>query len=504
MVDSPQTISQWLDLYQKDRSRARILLWHLIVQHFGLRLPHKAYTEGHGTPFGFVSDAFFHPEWDLATWANRSGLKTLSASIIAALEYRYYEVPLSGRVLAGSDAQAHNLYEYWVNWCERILRGRVKGQPQKSQTYVSGGKFEVLTASPKQVRGPKVSRLYCDEIDEIDPPIYDAATGMLDSRHGIIARRVDTSTWHRPAGPMGKLVAEADKRGIRLYRWNLWDTIERCPEERHGQGRNCEDCPLGTPCLAKAREIHLDPDWPIGIAAECDGMLHLSDAIKQIRQWGQRQHDAEALCKRPSAEGLVYPEFDRVRHRRETAPADLKIYRSIDWGYDVFVCLWIGEDKDGTSYILDTYRARREGLRVHADFINAHRLQNIVATYCDPAGKSKSDQTGKSNIEQLQEWGIKCQYTTAARLRNVKNGIQMVSGMLAPASGSPRLYYVPNDNSNTFLKAMESYHNRKVNDVWIDEPKDPQEYEHIPDALRYYTVNRQRPEGITVVRLGAS
>lgn len=502
MVDFPETISAWLELYRQDRPRAQSDLWGLIRQEFGLRLPHKAYTPGHGTPFGFVSDAFFHPDWDLATWANRSGLKTLSSSIIAALEYRYYEVPLAGRVLAGSEAQAHNLYEYWVNWCGRILRGLVRGQPQKSQTYVSGGKFEVLTASPKQVRGPKVARLFCDEIDEIDPPIYDAATGMLDSRHGIVARRVDTSTWHRPAGPMGKLVAEADKRGIRLYTWNLWETIEQCPEERHDQGRNCEACPLGEKCLAKARET--DPRAKVGIASICDGMLHLSDAIKQIRHWGQRQFDAEALCKRPSAEGLVYPEFDRVRHRRETAPADLKIYRVIDWGYDVFVCLWIGEDKDGTSYILDTYRAKREGLKVHADFINSHRLQKIAATYCDPAGKSKSDQTGKSNIEQMKEWGIECQYTTASRLRNVANGIQMVRGLLAPASGSPRLYYIASPNNDTFRTAMESYHNRQVNGIWIDEPKDPQEYEHVPDGLRYYTVNRQRPEGITVVRLGAS
>ena len=51
---------------------------------------------------------------------------------------------------------------------------------------------------------------------------------------------------------------------------------------------------------------------------------------------------------------------------------------------------------------------------------------------------------------------------------------------------------------------MTSYNNRKVNSLWIDEPQDPQEFEHIPDALRYYFVNRQRSSGVTVLRMSAS
>ena len=52
---------------------------------------------------------------------------------------------------------------------------------------------------------------------------------------------------------------------------------------------------------------------------------------------------------------------------------------------------------------------------------------------------------------------------------------------------------------------MQSYRNRRVNGIWIDHPQDPQEFEHIPDALRYFFVNRsRRQKGIEVVRFGVS
>jgi hypothetical protein len=52
---------------------------------------------------------------------------------------------------------------------------------------------------------------------------------------------------------------------------------------------------------------------------------------------------------------------------------------------------------------------------------------------------------------------------------------------------------------------MQSYRNRRVNGIWIDQPQDPQEFEHIPDALRYFYVNRARGgRRIDVVGLSVS
>jgi hypothetical protein len=477
-------------------------LWGFIKAHFGLGIPHRSFTPGHSTPLDFIAEAFFHPRQDIAVWANRSGIKTLGASILAAMEFLFTD-GIQGRVLSGSEDQARNLYGYWQNWCNGVLAGRLDDRRvNRLLTKVGRGRFEILAASQKRVRGPKVQRLYEDELDEIDEEIDAAAVGMIASADGIPGRTIYTSTWHRPDGLMARLVDGCDQRGVRLLRWNLWESIENCPPDRHEEGRGCRRCPLEPACVAKAREFHEDADWPVGIAAEACGLYRLDDVIKAYRKVSALTWDAEFLCKRPSAEGLIYPQFDERVHRCNRPPAELTIYRAIDWGHGVFVCLWIGEDKDGCAYLLDTYRAELGTVHQHAEYIKAHRLRDAADTFCDPAGRNRNDQTGRSNVEVFRRHGIRCSYSLSPKAREVRNGILLVRAALRPASGPPRFRYVPGETNRTFVRAMQSYRSRKVNGVWLDEPQDPQECEHVPDALRYYFVNRNLPRGVAVVGYG--
>lgn len=473
-------------------------LWAFVLTHFGVRLGHKSFTDGHSNPLGFVYDAYFHPDRDIAVWASRSGGKTLGASIVAALEYLKYD-RLQGRVLSGSEDQAKFLYGYWERWCNTVLAHRLDGPVKRLQTLVGQGKFEILAASQKKVRGGKVQRLYEDELDEIDPEIDSAAVGMLTSREGLAARTVYTSTWHRADGLMNRLVDACSCNGVALHKWNIWEAIQKCPPERHKNGSGCDHCVLEPTCRAKARDYHNDEAWKVGIAAESDGLYQIDDAIKAYRKVAQSIWDAEFLCKRPTVEGVVYGEFDPTAHRCPDPPGNLVIYRSIDWGCGVFVCLWIGVATDGCAYLLDTYRSENGMLAQHAEYINSHTIQNVRKTYCDPAGRNRSDQTGRSNVEIFREYGIRCDYTLSSRLRNVARGIDMVRSMLAPAGNEPRFYYVPCENNEVFVKAMQNYRNRRVNGVYIDQPQDPQEFEHIPDALRYFVINQSRPSEVRLV-----
>ena len=476
-----------------------------IFHQTGIRLPDRTFTPGHSSPMAFVADAFFHPDRDVAAWACRSGGKTLGASILALLEHTASD-GLQGRVLSGSEDQAKNLYKYWHKWCRGPLAWRVAGDVKRTETAVGGGLFQILAASQKKVRGGKVQRLYEDELDEIDYDIDQAAAGMIDSRVGMPGRTVYTSTWHHADGPMARLVDGCPGNGVSLHLWDLWEAIEHCPRERHDDGRGCEQCPLGATCVAAARAFHLDAEWRIGIAADANGLYAIDDAVKAIRKVSRSTWDAEYLCLRPSVEGLVYPEFDARIHRCDNPPAHLTIYRAIDWGL-TFACSWIGEDSHGTAYVLDTYQARdgEATLRQSADYILAHPIQNVKATYCDKAGTARNVQSLKSDIDEFTQWGIPCQWTTSARLTEVLYGIKLVRAMLNPAVGPPKLYYVPTDgNKRHFVKAFQSYHNMQQNGVWIDKPKDPQEHEHVCDEIRYFTINRQAPRGITRVRLGAS
>lgn len=471
---------------------------------FGVDLPRKAFSPGHSTPFRFLADAFFNRHKDVAAWSSRSGGKTLSASILAALEFLFCD-GLQARVLSGSQDQAMNLYEYWRRWCRGPLASRLDGGVKRLLTNVGGGRFEILAASQKKVRGGKVHRLYEDEFDEIAPDIDSAAVGMIASNAAVPGRTVYTSTWHRADGAMNRLMEGCPENGVTLHKWNIWESIERCPIDRHYEGAGCDSCPLAAACRTKAREFHNDRNWPVGIAAEGGGFYSIEDAIKAYRKVSRRTWRAEFLCGRPSTEGAVYPEFDPLVHgiRREDLPAELKIYRAIDWGLGVFVCLWIGQDPQGRAYVLDTYRAEQGRLKQHAEYILAHKLQSVAATYCDPAGRSRNDQTGRSNVDEFRRWGIPCSCVTSPKLRNVHNGIGLVRAALGPADGAAKLRFVDTPGNKPFVKAMQGYRNRRVNGIWIDRPADPQEFEHIPDALRYFFVNRSKSKDVALVAYGA-
>ncbi len=466
-------------------------LWGFIAAYFDVRLPWKVFTPGHSSPFDFVADQFFNRPQAGAVWANRSGGKTLAASIITALKYRFHSLSiarLQGRILAGSADQGDNMYRYWADWCDKVNPDRVRNL-LKRDTALDNGNLSILTASQRSVRGPKIQWLLRDEVDEIDPALWEASTGMMASRSNLAARTVDLSTWHRVDGPMAHLVDNADARGIKLYKWNIWEVIAPCPQERHDNGAGCGSCPLGFACLAKAREI--DPDARVGIASrQACGIFQIDDAILMAKQWSRASWDAEAECKRPNPEGLVYSDFDPVANVVAQAPAGLEIYRAIDFGWGTFVCLWIGFDrKSNTVYVLDTYKAEHGTLATHAEAMKANRLK-ATATYGDPAGRNKSDQTGRSAIDELSAHGVVCSYSMDTRWREVKNGIDLIRGYINPASGNRRLFIVDSEaNRRTILRDIQGYARRKVNDQYIDEPVKPQPADHTMDALRYFFIN---------------
>lgn len=475
-----------------EKPTTRRQLWAFIGAYFGVWLPYRAFTPGHSTPLDFVAEGFFHPQRDLAAWANRRGAKTLAASILAALEFRFSTGPLRSRVLAGSEDQARTLYEYWQRWCWDLLADRLTGNPGRLITRLDNGDVEILAASPKRVRGPGIQRLFWDEVDEIDPTLLAASVGTLTSLAESPARAVATSTWHHAHGPMGQLVATAERRGIRLHKWSIWEAIRNCPPDRHEHGRGCRSCMLGPACMAKARER--DPRATVGIASRACGLFAIDDAIKQYLQWSAEQWDAEAECKRPTLQGLVYSGFERGRHVVADLAwsSDLPTWRAVDWGLNDFVCLWIQEAKRGEVRVVDelwqrqatVHQAAREILRRDAE-------RPVEATFCDPAGRNRNDQTGLSDVDVFRRHGIPCAYVLSPQAREIRNGVNLIRAALQPAAGPPKLRIA--GRCNELIRAFESYRLRQVNGQYLDEPVKPQPSDHPMDALRYYYVNRRWP-----------
>ncbi|GAF97044.1 unnamed protein product, partial [marine sediment metagenome] len=152
--------------------------------------------------------------------------------------------------------------------------------------------------------------------------------------------------------------------------------------------------------------------------------------------------------------------------------------------------------------VLDTYKAERATIDQHAEYIKKHRLARAEATFCDPAGRNKNDQTGRSDVDEFERAGIPCRYTTAARWHEVANGIQLVRSLLNP--NKPQIYVIRNEGNRAFIADIESYANRKVNGIYIDDPIKPQPADHTMDGLRYFCVNRMAGYSAGIVKLGAA
>jgi hypothetical protein len=414
----------------------------------------------------YLERTILHPGRDLVVWASRGGAKTELGAVAAHLD-AILRPGCQTRILGGSLDQSKKMYQYltakWTGpWADLLAR-----DPTARRTeLVSGSAIEVLTQSARSVRGQRVHRLKCDEVDEFSPEVWQAAQFITQSSAGrdgrIIPAQMDVfSTLHRPAGPMATLVdrllaAQAPSNGPLLLKWCLWEVIEPCPADR-----SCSRCPLWSDCGGKAREA--------------DGYFSIDDALAQKTRASREAWESEMLCRRPRADGRVFSDFDAARHVAPVAyDAALPLYRAIDFGYaNPFVCLWVqvkgdlaparktgnpslvDEDLSGLQFrVLAEYVARERPIAEHARTMAARDPGPVLATFADPAGWQRTDVTGTGPCQELAALGLKVRTPRAGILE----GVELLRRLLKdrPAADGPGLVVDP--SCHWFIRSMQEYH----------------------------------------------
>jgi len=523
------------------RPRSREALWQFVRSVYGLKVPRRAVCPGHVAPMEYLARAVLEPGRDLVVWASRGGAKTELGSVATHLD-ALLRPGCQVRILGGSLEQAEKMYEYLSRKWEGLFAALLAREPTARRTeLVNGSVIEVLTQSPRSVRGQRVHRLRCDEVDEFTAPVWQAAQFVTQSGPGrdggLIAAQMEVfSTMHRPAGPMAALVdrlsesprgdeagagPDGPAAGPRLLRWCVWETIERCPPER-----SCSRCPLWTDCEGRAREA--------------EGYFAIDDAIAQRTRSSRQAWEAEMLCLRPRADRLVFAEFEPGRH---VAPvgydAGLPLYRAIDFGYaNPFVCLWVqmagepgpagGGDAPGrcssrgrepavmpragqdltSPNVTATLRSRLDGrgletrgdtdlsgvqLRVLAEYVARERPiaeharemaardpGPVLATYADPAGWQRSDVTGTGPCTELGRMGLRVRTPHAG----VLEGVELVRRLLKDRPGG-RPGLVVDPSCRWLVRAFQEYHWDRPADEPRSERPAKDGADHPLDALRY-------------------
>jgi len=452
----------------------------------GIDVPDKRICPEHQSPMDYLWHTFRESKHepraanhDSIVWANRAGGKTELAAVATLLDC-LFKSNCQVRILGGSGEQASRMYEYLTGFLYHGYEQFLAGPIRKTKChFINGSAVEVLTQSATSVRGQHVQKLRCDELELFDEDVFAAAKFTTQSTPEITAGMELISTMHRPYGLMHEVVTSAPKFGTPVFKWCVWETIEKCA------GRSCSQCPLSEDCRGKAKAAN--------------GYLKIDDCITQMRRASRSGWEAEMLCTRPSRQNVVFDEFDPAVHVGAVDyDPNLPLYRALDFGFvNPFVCLWIQVDDAGVVRVIDEYIRSRATIDVHAVEMKSRTPvaeEKVTATFCDPAGKSVNDVTGTSAVRELRALGI----VVRSRRSGILEGIELIRRAIRSGDGKSRLIVSP--RCPRLIEAMECYHYPESANTPRELPQKDGLYDHPIDALRYFFINQTHSSKTTARR----
>ncbi len=444
------------------RTRPRTDTWlHDFIRVFyGLDIPRQAVCAGHSAPFEYVAGAYFERFGDCLVWANRGGGKTELGSVVTHLD-SITKPGCETRILGGSLAQSERMYEHLCRkWWPHFDHLLAKEPLSRRTELRNGSTVEILTQSERNVRGHRVPKVKCDEVEEFSPEVWQAVQFVTQSKRTskdaplIKASLQALSTMHRAYGLMSELVAQAavggdEANGFRLLKWCLWEVVERCRD------RECSRCILWQDCRGKAKRAQ--------------GYFSVEDALAIYRRTSRESWQAEMLCERPSREGLVYRGFDGDRHVIDYVfDPDRPTYAALDFGYtNPTVCLF-AQVSDGVLVVFHEYRRSGETTATHAQVLRPlFERFRVQRAWADPSGAEQRS--------VLAAQGVR----TEPADNDLFRGLEAVRARLKADPVTGRVGLLFDRRVKHTLKEMGQYRYRPGSEEPVKED------DHCMDALRY-------------------
>lgn len=479
-------------------------------------LPTRAVIEGHSSPFEYVEWSFFEDHRfagergcrrpgvarpaDAVVWANRGGGKTFLGALATVLDL-VFKPGIDVRVLAGSLEQAQRMYAHLRRFLEREeLRELIEGRAtEKKLRLTNGSCVELLAQSQSSVRGTRVQRLRCDEVELFEPEVWEAAQLTTRSKQcgetWVRGSIECLSTMHIPHGLMHRLIAETQEGKRRLFRWGVVDVLERCKDEEHRCEESGVRCPLWEECGGRAKGEASGG----GSGERRYGHVTIDDAIGMKKRVAESTWASEMLCLRPRRDDAVLPEFNASRHVVERLPWDgppaewpvSAWVGGMDFGYRApAAVLWGVVDAEGRLWIVDERVKSHVTVAEHARAIHASSWPVPAWIAADPAGNGRNEQTGISSVAVLRQSKL-----TVRTLRlPTARGLELLRARLSPASGAPRL--LVHARCRVLIESLERYHYPEGRPESMEPVKDGPD--HAVDALRYLVQNLDGPRGTRV------
>ena len=394
----------------------------------GSDIPREVHPDfpGDKAPFTAISDLFFEKVKTALLFGPRGGGKTFN---VTSLDQANFEFKRGCKIThAGATKdQAAVSQEYFSEFylTNPLFFDRLKSDPSKQEVkHRNGSKFKLLTGTEKGLRSAHPHKSDIDEIDEIPWTTLQTGFAMsMSSRDGsILGQDILSSTRQKANGSMNRLLTEANKRNVVVYRWNIFTVLETCDRKCFGDKVH-GDCPIYWRCEGKAHNSK--------------GFFKISDFIEKIMLIDDMKFRAEYLNEFPEGDILVYgdvwnPDVHIIpKHKEFEIPSDWTIIGGIDFGGapgHPFVYLKLALSPDGYWFVFFEYVNETGLFKNHSEKIMLSPLWKpgeIVFADHDAQGR-----------KELNSLGIP---TTRAK-KDVIPGIDAVRGLLQIMNGRSRLY----------------------------------------------------------------
>ena len=188
-------------------------------------------------------------------------------------------------------------------------------------------------------------------------------------------------------------------------------------------------------------------------------------------------------------DGQYFSEFSQQKHTVAPfeIPSGWRKYRSIDYGLDRLVCLWIAVSPDNKVYVYREFCASDLPISASAKAIceRTPNCEDIYATLAPPDLFSRSQETGKTKASLFSEYGVNFTKTSNER----ETGWLAVKELLCDSGNGPRLQIFT--TCTELIKCLPALAVDKLRPT--DCANDPHEITHAPDALRGFAIFHSRP-----------
>ena len=188
-------------------------------------------------------------------------------------------------------------------------------------------------------------------------------------------------------------------------------------------------------------------------------------------------------------EGQYFTEFSAIRHVVSPfeIPSGWRKFRTIDYGLDRLVCLWIAISPDGISYVYREFCESNLTVSMSAKGIieRTPKNEDIYATLAPPDLWSRSQESGKSKATLFSEYGINFTKTSNDR----ECGWLSLKELLLGDENAPALKIF--SVCTELIRCLPALTVDKLRPT--DCATEPHELTHAPDALRGYAIYQARP-----------